>query len=138
MILMNWFSNSSPPGLYYTYDIDDIYNDKKNFKDDINAEEYLNRNKFDYKSGLVLGLGDFFVFNQMVLFILFPEWSLPTKILVAFGCIISIQIGQCCTAYIHQLWEVLFVPGLPLPVITFSMYAFILNIIMKYTNNDCQ
>ena len=36
MRLMNWFSNPSPSGLYYTYDIDDMYND----------EEYLNKDSF--------------------------------------------------------------------------------------------
>jgi hypothetical protein len=59
------------------------------------------------------------------------------KILVVFGCIINKQVGQCGTAYIHRLWQVANVPGLPLPVITFSVYALILNVIIGYTNVDC-
>jgi hypothetical protein len=142
MKLLNGSPNSFPPGSYYTRDIDDTYDEKTNFNDndfenDTNAEEHLNMDNLDYKSGLFLGLGDFFVFNQMVLFILLPSWSMITKILVVCGCIIAIQFGQCGTAYIHRLWKRFYVPGLPLPVITFSMYAFILNVIMNYANNDC-
>jgi hypothetical protein len=74
----------------------------------------------------------------MVLFIQLPLWSMTTKILVVFGCIISIQIGQCGTICIRQLWRLVGVPGLPLPVIIFSVYAMIINVIMKYTNNGCQ
>jgi hypothetical protein len=143
MLLMNWSSNSSPPGLYYTYDIDATYDERINFNDDdfendTNAEEHLNMDKLDYQTGLFLGLGDFFVFNQMILFILLPLWSMITKILVVCGCIIAIQFGQCGTAYVHRLSKLSGVPGLTLPVITFSMYAFILNAIINYANNDCQ
>lgn len=142
-LVMNWSPNSSPAGLYYTCDIDDPYYAKTNFNDNdfenvTIAEEHLNMDNLDYKSGLSLGLGDFFVFNQMVLFILLPAWSIITKILVVCGCIIAIQFGQFGTAYmIARLWKLRSGPGLPLPVIAFSMYAFILNVIMNYTNNNC-
>jgi len=144
---MNLPSNSSPSGAYYTYDVTDIYKDKENinyddFEDDANTDLNLNNGNFDYKktdeNRLFLGLGDFSIFNLMVLFILRPIWSLTTKILVTFGCIISIHVGQYGTLYIRRLSQRIGVPALPLPVITFSMYTIILNVIIKYTNNDCQ
>ena len=139
---MNGFSNPSPPGTYYTYDIEVFDKNNENFiyddfKDDVYAENYLNNENLDYENRLFLGLGDFSVFNLMVLFIPLPTWSLTIKILVVFGCIISIQVGQCSTAYIHRLWQLAVVPGLPFSVITFSVYAVILNVIIEYTNHDC-
>jgi hypothetical protein len=56
---------------------------------------------------------------------------------MVFGCIISIQVGQCGTAYFHRLSQLPYVPALPMPVITFSMYTLIVNVVMKYTTNDC-
>ncbi len=136
-------SSSSPPGLYYTYDIESIHKYEENvkdddFEDDTNGEEDLNKDNFDYGNSLFLGLGDFFVYNLMVLFILLPVWSMTTKILVVFGCIISIQIGLCGSLYIRELLGLGGVPALPLPVITFSIYAMIINVIMKNTNIGCQ
>jgi hypothetical protein len=139
---VNQSANLSLPRLYYTHDIDDIYDKTTNFNDDdlengTNAEEHSNMKKLDHKSVLLLGLGDFLVFNQMVLFILLPVWSMITKILVVCGCIIAIQFGHCGTACIYRLWKLPNGPGLPLPVITFSIYAVILNVIMGYANNNC-
>ncbi len=134
-LLANQFSNSSPSILYHTCNIDDIYNKRANvndddddddFENDTNAKGHLNMDKFNY-----------FVFNQMVLFIFLPAWSMITKILVVCGCIIAIQFGLCGTIYLYQLWKLPCLPGLPLPVITFSIYAMILNVIMKYANNHC-
>jgi hypothetical protein len=145
-ILTNWSSNSSPSGAYYTYDIADIYESKENnnydgFEVEANTESGLNNDQFHYEktheNRLFLGVGDFFYFNLIVLFILHPIWSMTTKSLVVFGCIISIHVSQYSTMYIRRLWQLIDVPVLPLPMITFSMYATILHAIMEYRNNDC-
>jgi hypothetical protein len=142
MKLMDQSANSPLSGVYYTHDIDDIYDETTNFNDDdlengTNAEQHSNIKTLDHKPVFIFGLGDFFVFNQMVLFILLPVWPMITKILVVCGCIIAIQLGQCGTAFIHRLWKLDILPGLPMPVITFSIYAMILNVIMEYANNNC-
>jgi len=81
--------------------------------------------------GGVLGLGDFAVFNTMILLILQPEWSLTARMLVVFGCIISIHVGHRGTIFFEQLWSLNFSPAVPCPVITFSMYTIILDVIMR-------
>lgn len=81
--------------------------------------------------GGFLGLGDFAVFDTMILLILQPEWSLTIRTLVVFGCIISIQVGHRGTLFFGQLWSLNFIPAIPCPVITFSMYTIILDIIMR-------
>lgn len=51
------------------------------------------------------------------------------------GCIISVQIGYCATSFIPQLWLQNGAPGLPSPVVTFSMYIIILDVINMYWTN---
>ncbi|CAF1210453.1 unnamed protein product [Rotaria sordida] len=114
----NWTLDSPLPELFYTHDVDDIRKDEKSKSHPIRES---------YKA---LGLGDFFVFNLMILFILQAQWSLSTKILVVFGCIISVQIGYCGTLYIKQLWSINTYPALPFPVVIFSMYVIVLDAIM--------
>jgi hypothetical protein len=84
-----------------------------------------------------LGLGDFIVFNLMILFIIYSAWSMITKTFVAFGCIISIQIGDHVTGLIGQMWHVRVMPGLPCSVISFSLYTIIVDFIMNYRTVDC-
>ncbi len=89
------------------------------------------------KIGTRIGLGDFVVYNLLLLLILSPYSSIRTKIFLTLGCIISVQIGYIGTIIIFdRLWKNLTVPGIPLPVITFSIYLFIVNII-KTSLNQC-
>ncbi len=106
------------PGDYYVKDpIDGIKNEDK----------YLP----------VLGLGDFMYYNLMVLFVLPPLLPMTTKICVAIGGIISVQVGYMATIWIATFWNVEnAVPALPLSVITYSIYAIFVDIFMQYSNLD--
>lgn len=87
-------------GVCYSYDIED------NEKVDENSKEFLD-------------FGNFIVYNVMILFIIHPIWSMTTKILVAFGCIVFIQVGYYSLGLLGKMWHVHILPGLPFPVITF-------------------
>jgi hypothetical protein len=107
------------------------------------AKKYLHENKSNYKrkthnNDECLGLGDFLGFNLMILFLLQPQWLIATKIFVVIGCIISIQIGRCGTSRLIQIWQISDAPGLPFPVVTFSLYTIILNVIIHSINIDCK
>ena len=139
---MNWYSNRPPVGIYYTSDPDDTPSYEENFNGndleaDSNIEADSNADNFAYKERLFLGLGDFFLFNTMVLVILPPMWSMARKIVVVVGCIISIHVGQYGTVCMGRFWRLHRAPALPFPVVTFSIYAMIVNAIMRYINNDC-
>ncbi len=87
-----------------------------------------------------LGLGDFYGFNLMILVILETEWSFLTRLLVVLGCIISLQVGYCGTAYISELLPTNTsdsIPGEPFPVVTFSIYVIILGVILQEKTIDC-
>jgi hypothetical protein len=82
-----------------------------------------------------LGLGDFFFYNLMVLLVLPPLLPMTTKIYVAIGGIISVQVGFMATIWIATCWNVLSaVPAVPLPVITCSIYTILVDIFMQYSN----
>jgi hypothetical protein len=122
-------------------------NNKRSYIDEefVDAKKYLHENKSNYKrkthnNGESLGLGDFFGFTLMILFLLQPEWSITTKIFVVIGCIISIQVGKCGTSRLIQIWQLSHAPApaLPFPVVTFSLYTIILNVIIYSINIDCK
>ncbi len=105
-----------PRDTYFTYDIKDEENN--------NSKECL-------------GLGDFNTFNLMLLSIMDPDWSVTTKMFVGFGCIICILVGDNGTRFIGKLWRTHIMPGLPFPVVVFSMYVIIVDFVMNYTTIDC-
>jgi len=77
-----------------------------------------------------IGLGDFFIYNTLLLLVLSPLSSMTTKILVTFGCIVSVQIGYVGTRVLfNRLWKNITVPALPLPLIAFSIYFLIVGIV---------
>jgi hypothetical protein len=88
------------------------------------------------KSGSV-GYGDFLIYNILVLIALPSSSSLITKICVTFGSIISVQIGSLLTYLLRCLTKKYSAPGVPLPVITVSVYLFILDLIMPNKFNRC-
>ena len=69
-----------------------------------------------------LGLGDFATFDFMLLMILPSFSSLTTQLYITIGHIIAIQIGQLLTSKLHWIYNSSVKPGLPLPVIVFSLY----------------
>ncbi len=131
--MKNWHSDTPVPGFFYTYKNDDIKENKRKLKNKefVDDEKYLDKSKLTYKrknsiGGHALGLGDFFIFNLMILFILQPEWSITIKIFVVFGCIISIQVGHYGTLHLLKIWQLNNGPALPFPVVAFSMYTIII------------
>ncbi len=144
-ICKNWTSQPLLPGIFYTYDDDDMEKNKRSYINEefVDDKKYLHENKFIYKrkthsNGEYIGLGDFFDFNLMVLFILQPQWSITIKIFVVIGCIISIQVGKCGTSRLIQIWQLRGAPALPFPVVTFSLYTIILDVIIYSINIDCK
>ncbi len=131
--LRNWNTNSPIPGFFYTYEDDDIKknnNKKIKNKEFVDDQRYLHKTKFNYKRKNwidvdILGLGDFFFFNLMILFIIQPEWSITTKFFVVCGCITSIQVGHYGTLHLLKICQLNNGPALPFPVVTFSIYAII-------------
>jgi len=136
-ILKTRTSNSPVLGYYCSHEVNDIKKKKSNSegKKFVDDEKYLHKNKFNYKrknrkTVVSLGLDDFFIYNLMMLLMLQPEWLLLTKILLVFGCIISVQVGYCATIFIRRSWSPDGTPAIPFPVVTFSMYIIIINAIM--------
>ncbi len=98
-IFKNRIAKSSLPAFFYSHEVGNINKKKKRkFKNKkfVDDEKYLHKRKHR-KTDRSLGLGDL-----MILFILQIQWSLLTKILVIFGCIISIKVGHCTTFFIEQ------------------------------------
>jgi hypothetical protein len=102
-------------GSYHTWNFDD---------DDDESDQKNNR--------ATLGLGDFQIFNLMLLLILSPVSSMTTKIYITIGHIIAIQIGQEATDRLGRFYNQYLQPALPLPVIFFSLYAILLNTFVEY------
>ncbi len=82
--------------------------------------------------GILLGFGDFFTYNILLLLIIAPLSSIPTKVLVTFGCMISIIIGLLATYWLGEWQKRTCLPGVPLPVILFSTYILLLDIFMTH------
>ncbi len=104
---------SFPCGFYYTWDVHD------------------NRS---YRHGdrSALGLGDFVMFNIMLLFVLNPLLSIIANICITIAHVIAIQIGQRITYLLGIRYNQCSQPGLPLPAITFSIYAMLLYFFFQY------
>ncbi len=90
-----------------------------------------------WKQSPVLGLGDFFVYNILVLITIPQSPSMIIKVCVAFGTMVSVQIGHLLTYRLISLVKVATAPGVPLPIITVSIYIFVLDIILPKYFNQC-
>ncbi|CAF1413848.1 unnamed protein product [Rotaria magnacalcarata] len=101
-------------GFYYTW----------NFDDDELVDRKNNRSS--------LGIGDFLIFNLMLLLIVPSGSSMTTKVCIAIGHIIAIQIGQIATSWFGCYFNQYLLPALPLPVVCFSLYAILLNAFVQY------
>jgi len=98
--------------VYYTWDLDD--------------------DKLDEEGTLVcLGLGDFYVFNLMLLSVLPPLSSMTMKVCITIGYIVAIQIGQEGTALLRYFWKQSIQPALPLPIVAVLIYSFLLSIFIE-------
>jgi hypothetical protein len=93
----------------------------------------------DNKSfGAILGLADIFAYNLLLLIVLPAYSSLTTTAWIAFGCIISVQIGDICTGFMFYYYDNEDMPGLPLPVIAVFTYTVVLDAIMQYSSSACE
>ncbi|CAF3351740.1 unnamed protein product [Rotaria socialis] len=79
-----------------------------------------------------LGTSDFLILNLMLLLILPPVSSMATKVYVAIGHIIAIQIGQKRTSRFGCSFNQYLLSALPLPVFFSSLYAILLNAFVQY------
>jgi hypothetical protein len=72
----------------------------------------------------------------MLLSISPPLSSMTTKVFITVGYIISVQIGNKGTIRLGRLCNQKNIPGVPLPVIFVSMYAFILDMFRECCTSD--
>ncbi len=84
-----------------------------------------------------LGLIDFYVYNILILLALPPSSSIIIKMCVTLGSIVSVQVGSLFTYWLRSLVKKRSAPCVPLPVITISIYIFVLNIIIPTNLNQC-
>ena len=99
-----------------------------NSKYNLPPNAYCVGNADGEKGGVNLGLIDFSVYNILLLLTVSSFMPITIKILVALGCIISVQVGSFATDLIFgKLWKINGQPAVPLPVITVSIYLFVLN-----------
>ena len=98
---------------------------------------YYTKGVNKWNMGGSLGGGDFLVYNTLVLFTLPSSSSLITKICVTFGSIVCVQIGSLLTYLLQRLAKKYSSPGVPLSVITVSVYLFILDLIIPNKFNQC-
>jgi hypothetical protein len=98
---------------------------------------YYNKGVDKWKQSGSLGLIDFFVYNILVLLTLPPFSSIIKKICVAFGSMISVQMGCLLTGWLQSRMKIDSAPAVPLPVLGVSIYLFILDILIPNNFNQC-
>jgi hypothetical protein len=125
-LLMNTTLHDYPSikkGVYYTCDIRELTDD------DMENED------LDFSA---MGTGDFHLFDLLLLFIIPIDSSITIKACIAFGCIISVQIGNLCTNYMFYYTDTGPLPALPFPVIVVTAYTIVLDAIIQYSNHACE
>ncbi len=123
MECMSFDYPTAPIGLYCTYDInepdDDVEDDNQSFQ--------------------VIGLADFFFFNLLLLFVLPINSSIATKVCIAFVCIIIVQLGDLCTScMLSYVSDNNGLPAAPFPTVFVTAYAIAVDVIIEYSNIDCE
>ncbi|CAM4894670.1 unnamed protein product [Rotaria socialis] len=112
---------TAPYGFYFSKDINEL-NDDVEYKD-------------EYTS--IIGWGDFFAYDLLLLLVASTNSSITIRACIAFGCIISVQLGDICTRFIDSKLDSNGLPGVPLPTIFVSGYAIAVKAIIEYLNLDC-
>jgi hypothetical protein len=82
-------------------------------------------------------LWTFFIYNLLVLLALSSSSSIIIKVCSTFGTIVSVQVGSLLTHWLRSVGKRSSGPRVPLPVITVSIYLFILDIIIPNNFNQC-
>ena len=97
---------NQPPGFYVTHDVD--HDD-----DDENFES--------------IGLGDFLIYNWMLLIIMPLFIPVQEKTIVLIGHIVSVQVGLWMTRLLGDYWECDRLPALPCSVVFVSFYTLLVD-----------
>jgi hypothetical protein len=95
-----------PPGFYITHELD---------HDDPDDDQES------------IGIGDFFIYNWVLLFILPPFKFIQEKTLVLIGHIISVQMGFWLTRFLGHYWQSKRLPAVPFSVVCVSLYALVVD-----------
>ena len=113
---------TAPRGYYYVYDINEM-------NDDVENESEFNP---------MIGWGDFFAFDLLLLLVIPNNCSITIRTCTAFGCIISAQIGDVCTSFMRPYTDSDYLPAVPLPTIAVTAYAIAIDAIIEYSNLFCE
>jgi hypothetical protein len=113
---------TAPRGYYCVCDINEMNDDVEN------------ENKCDS----IIGWGDFFSFDLLLLMVIPINSSITIRACTAFGCIISAQLGDLFTNFMRPYTDSNGLPALPLPTIVVCAYAIAVNVIIEYFNLDCE
>ena len=113
---------TAPRGFYYAFDINELSEDEEN----------------EDTGFTVIGLGDLFYFNLMLLFVIPLNSSIITKGWIAFICIIVVQLGNLCTNYIPRFDYPNGVPAVPFPTVLVTTFAVALDAMGQYSDTDCE
>lgn len=139
---LNRFLCLHPDGRFYNRKpAEELLKSELSIPYDFYSTWYFNDNESDEQGDeegeeQVLGLGDFYTYNLMLLSILSPLSSMITKMFVTVGYIIFVQMGSEGTIRLGRLYNQNITPGVPLPVIFVSMYTFILDMFTEYCTSD--
>jgi hypothetical protein len=85
------------------------------------------------KRGAAVGLGDLLTYGLMVLLVL-PPSPISTQLCITAGSMISIGIGYAMTICWLLTYQSRVVPGLPFPVIIYTAYVLLLDVIRDNSN----
>jgi hypothetical protein len=91
-------------------------------------DESIRAEKRDFEC---LGLGDFYFYNLMLLWILPPLSPVSTKVAIAVGHVLAVQIGLDVSDRLAHFYKQVSCPALPMPVVAVSIYAFLLDWAIK-------
>ncbi len=119
--------------LYHSYLTNETFISRKKCR----SSTYYIRGIDKWKTSGSLGLIDLFVYNMLLLLALPPSSSIIVKVCVTFGMIVGVQVGSLLTYWLYSVMKQLSAPGVPLPIITASIYLFILDIIIPNNFNQC-
>jgi hypothetical protein len=111
-----------PRGFYCVYDINELNDDVEN----------------ENKIFPMIGLGDFFFFNLLILIVIPLNSSMTTRLCTAFVCIMIIQLGNLCTGCFISYDDSKGIPAVPFPTIFVTGYVIAVDAIIQYSNTPCE
>ena len=113
---------TAPRGFYYAYDTYELDEDVKD-----------EGTRFP-----IIGLGDFFYYDLLLLLVIPLNSSISTRASIALICIIVVQLGDMCTIYMDRFVYPKCIPGVPFPTVFVTLFAIVLDGIGQYSDNDCE